>query len=191
MGIALQGNSAFSYFIVLFCYFHLSEFILITLSHGQAKFDSLLLNHGIPYATAFAACSGEHFISPFHFPFPVSVFGGVVAVFGLSVRAVALITAGRSFTHLISTKRESGHELIKSGIYSQMRHPGYCGWFFWVVGSQMLAGNPLCTLSFAIVTWRFFKERIEYEEGLLVQIFGNHYVEYYARTKYSGVPFIS
>ena len=49
-----------------------------------------------------------------------------------------------------------------------MRHPGYAGWYLWAVGSQILLLNPLCVVAFYIVAYRFFKERIYFEEGTLI-----------------------
>nr|DAD27531.1 TPA_asm: hypothetical protein HUJ06_028999 [Nelumbo nucifera] len=70
-----------------------------------------------------------------------------------------------------------------------IRHPGYCGFFIWATGSQIMLCNPLCIVAFALVTWRFFSTRIPYEEYFLRQFFGSEYEEYAKRVP-SGVPFI-
>lgn len=70
-----------------------------------------------------------------------------------------------------------------------MRHPGYLGWFIWSVATQLLLVNPLCTLAFTYVSWRFFAERILYEEYLLLHFFGERYAQYKRHTP-SGLPFI-
>ncbi|CAI5947895.1 unnamed protein product [Closterium sp. NIES-64] len=41
-----------------------------------------------------------------------------------------------------------------------VRHPGYTGWFMWSIAMQLQLVNPLCTLAFALVSWRFFAARI-------------------------------
>ena len=53
----------------------------------------------------------------------------------------------------------------------------------------MVLGNTWCLVGFAIVLWRFFRFRIEKEEGFLVGFFGKEYVAYRARTAV-GIPFI-
>lgn len=68
-----------------------------------------------------------------------------------------------------------------------VRHPGYAGWLVWAVGTQLLLANPLCTLGFAAVAWRFFKERIEAEEFYLARFFGTDWMAYRAST-HSGIP---
>src|SRR4051812_31669288 len=48
------------------------------------------------------------------------------------------------------------------------RHPSYVGWFYWSVGTQLLLCNPLCTVLYGLAAWAFFKDRIPYEEALLL-----------------------
>lgn len=45
-----------------------------------------------------------------------------------------------------------------------------------------MLGNPICALGFAVVLVRFFGRRIEREEELLVDFFGQDYVEYRKKT---------
>ena len=189
LGASSVSRSDYCLFLSMFSVFHYMEFALASLSHPP-RFDALLLNHGIPYASAFTAASLEHIFAPLVVAHSIRMAGLVAVVVGLTIRCTAVVTAGRAFTHLISTKRTDGHKLVTNGIYRYMRHPGYCGWFLWVSGSQLLAGNLICALTFSIVTWKFFNERIEYEESLLVSMFGSEYESYRSRTPWSGVLFI-
>jgi protein-S-isoprenylcysteine O-methyltransferase len=189
-GFSLMLPSFFGLYISLFCYFHLSEFVYISFSHGNCRFDSLLLNHGALYASAFSAALIEYELSPLRLPHFVKQVGLVVAVIGLVIRAVALLTAGEAFTHIISSIKKPNHMLVETGIFGLMRHPGYSGWLLWVTGSQILVGNPISASVFFIVTWLFFKDRIEYEEELLVNMFGEAYVKYRRKVPLSGVLFI-
>ena len=50
------------------------------------------------------------------------------------------------------------------------------------MGTQVILANPICLPLFAFVSFRFFKDRIEYEEEKLVEFFGNEYQSYRART---------
>ena len=110
-------------------------------------------------------------------------------VFGQSVRSLAEFTAGSNFTHLVAVQQRKEHRLITHGIYSISRHPSYCGYFYWAIGTQILLGNPLCSIAYGFVTWKFFSDRIEYEEYYLMQFFGNDYARYKAKTSV-GIPFI-
>ena len=85
--------------------------------------------------------------------------GILCIIIGECVRKVAIFTAGRHFTHDIKISKRSGHTLIQRGIYRYVRHPGYAGFFIWSIGTQLLLLNPICTIMFGNITWRFFKER--------------------------------
>ncbi len=54
---------------------------------------------------------------------------------------------------------------------------------------QLVLCNPICTAVYAVVSWRFFKERVEEEEILLINFFGEDYVQYQRRVP-TGLPFI-
>lgn len=108
---------------------------------------------------------------------------------GQAIRLAALFTAKRAFTHEVAETRRAEHRLVSSGIYAYMRHPGYMGWFWWSIGTQILLGNPICTLGFAYAGYLFFSDRIRFEEEKLVEFFGDEYVRYRARTP-TLIPFI-
>lgn len=119
----------------------------------------------------------------------LSYLGLAFVLMGEVIRKMAVLTAGRAFTHLIRTHREEQHKLVTHGIYSFVRHPGYSGFLIWSVGTQILLLNPISTVAFALVVWRFFAGRIPYEENYLRRFFGTEYVEY-ARRVPSGIPFV-
>lgn len=54
---------------------------------------------------------------------------------------------------------------------------------------QVLLCNPICMVGYALVSWRFFRERIEEEEITLIHFFGEEYLEYKRKVP-SGLPFI-
>ena len=115
--------------------------------------------------------------------------GLVMVVIGEIIRKLAIITAGRAFTHLIKIYHEEHHDLVTHGVYGYFRHPGYCGFLIWSIGTQVMLCNPVSTFAFAIVVWSFFAKRIPYEEYFLRQFFGSDYNEYAHRVP-SGVPFV-
>ncbi|KAF7151431.1 hypothetical protein RHSIM_Rhsim02G0074800 [Rhododendron simsii] len=108
---------------------------------------------------------------------------------GEVIRKMAIIIAAQDFTHLIKIYHEDHHKLVTSGVYSFVRHTGYCGFFIWSIGTQIMLGNPISTVAFAIVVWNLFARQIPYEEYFLRQFFGSEYDEY-ARWLPSGVPFV-
>ena len=75
--------------------------------------------------------------------------GLVLVLAGEAMRKAAIVTAGHNFTHIVQVTRRARHALVTRGIYKHVRHPGYLGWLFWAVGTQLLLSNPLCTVVFA------------------------------------------
>jgi protein-S-isoprenylcysteine O-methyltransferase len=97
---------------------------------------------------------------------------------GQFFRICAMFTAGSNFTHLIAKRKNTSHNLVKSGIYSISRHPSYFGFFIWSIGCQILCFNPICIVGFTFVLWNFFNSRIKEEEPILISFFGEEYINY-------------
>ncbi|KAF5450118.1 hypothetical protein F2P56_030494 [Juglans regia] len=176
-------------------FFHSSEYILAVAMHGRSNITlkSLLISKAYLLAMLFSLL--EYLIEIVLFPglkehWWLSNLGLAIVIIGEVIRKAAIITAGQAFTHLIKVYHEEHHKLITHGIYRFIRHPGYCGFFIWFVGTQIMLCNPISTIAFAIVVWRFFAQRIPYEEYFLRQFFGSQYVEY-AQGVSSGVPFVN
>ncbi|KAM0964254.1 hypothetical protein ACFX2C_020329 [Malus domestica] len=175
-------------------FFHGSEYILAVGIHGRSNvtLKSLLISKHYLLAMVFSLL--EYCVEIILFPglkehWWISNLGLAMVIIGEIIRKMAIITAGQSFTHLIRTHPSEHHRLITNGIYRVVRHPGYCGFFIWSVGTQIMLCNPISTIAFALVVWRFFAQRIPYEEYFLRQFFGSQYEEYGRRIP-SGVPFV-
>lgn len=100
-----------------------------------------------------------------------------------------MIHAASNFSHQVASSKRADHILVTQGIYAYARHPSYTGFFTWALGTQVLLCNPLGTLVFAAVLWRFFNARIRSEERYLVHFFGDEYVQYRKKV-WSGLVFI-
>ncbi|KAH9557925.1 hypothetical protein CY35_07G110500 [Sphagnum magellanicum] len=174
-------------------FFHTSEYVLALLFHGRGVSLGSFLISG-PYLVALGCSFVEHGVESRYAPWmktlsPVSYMGLAMVVVGEFMRKCAVVTANHSFTHDIKTFHRPEHRLVTHGIYRFFRHPGYLGFLIWSVGSQVLLCNPVCTVGYTIVMWRFFRDRIPYEEFFLVQFFGEEYQQYAERVP-SGIPFI-
>jgi len=87
----------------------------------------------------------------------------LVAIVGMSLRIIAFFTCRNNFTHLVRLRKNPEHRLVTNGIYSVLRHPGYTGFYYFSVFSQLFLGNFFVSIAFAVVLSRFFDDRIEYE----------------------------
>lgn len=112
-----------------------------------------------------------------------------IASIGCFLRLSAFITARSNFHHLIRYRKEKTHKLITTGVYGLERHPGYLGYFFFSIFSQLTIKNFLSAILFTFVLWRFFLNRIVEEEHTLLRIFGEDYLEYKENVS-THIPFI-
>jgi protein-S-isoprenylcysteine O-methyltransferase len=97
---------------------------------------------------------------------------------GVFTRIGAFNSARSNFHHLIRYKRDPDHVLVKSGVYAYERHPGYLGYFVFSVSSQLMIKNPISSVIFTLVLWRFFLNRILDEEITLLKFFNGEYLDY-------------
>ena len=166
-------------FQILIVSFHLGEFIFVYFFHRkQVSIDSFLYNTSAAYTTCTVLALIEKQYFSLKIPCFLKALGGFVAVAGLLSRWIALYQAGSNFTHKISFIKASEHKLIKCGIYSICRHPGYSSWFWWSFGLQLLLGNIICSVTYPVISWIFFSRRIRLEENYLSIFFGSEYEEY-------------
>jgi len=88
------------------------------------------------------------------------IFGLILVLIGEIIRKLAMITAGKNFTHAILSveqlRRRGQCNVVTTGIYSFSRHPGYFGWFLWSIGTQLLLSNPVSMITYSVVAWFFF-----------------------------------
>ncbi|KAI3788043.1 hypothetical protein L2E82_00662 [Cichorium intybus] len=175
-------------------FFHASEYLLAIACHGKSKvtIESLLISKD--YIIAMMLSILEYLLELYFFPglkkyWSISNTGLMLVVLGETIRKLAILTAGRAFTHFIQRYHEDHHKLITYGIYGIIRHPGYSGFLIWSVGTQIMLCNPFSSVAFGIVVWDFFHKRIPYEEFFLKQFFGKEH-DAYAQRVWSGIPFV-
>eukprot|EP00767_Chilomastix_cuspidata_P005435 gnl/Chilomastix_cuspidata/5662.p1 GENE.gnl/Chilomastix_cuspidata/5662~~gnl/Chilomastix_cuspidata/5662.p1 ORF type:complete len:201 (+),score=86.22 gnl/Chilomastix_cuspidata/5662:174-776(+) len=107
--------------------------------------------------------------------------GLLVAILGDALRKCAILWNSKGFKHLIQRERAPGQTLVTDGPYALSRHPAYTGWFYMVIGTQVMLGNPVAAAAYAVVARRFFADRVREEERFLVVMFGAEYEAFRAR----------
>eukprot|EP00968_Pinguiococcus_pyrenoidosus_P019872 scaffold2224_cov261-Pinguiococcus_pyrenoidosus.AAC.45 len=157
---------------------------------------SLLENLGVsdPNVTCVMLCRIEYAVLPSAWSLkgnvPTALLGLVASVVALRIRVDAMWTCGKNFDHqvMVDARRED-HELVTDGIYRWLRHPSYFGWFYWSIAGQLLLGNPICFVAFALVSMDFFQSRVPLEEEALLKFYNDRYVDYASQTPI-GIPFV-
>lgn len=170
------------FFIASLSLFHFLEFYVTAQYNTRCATVSafLLSSNGWAYNIAHGSAMVECVVSYYFFPEPTflgqlvtvtePVFGCDVSVLllvgfvllgvGQIVRTIAMATAASNFNHHVQSEHQEGHVLVKSGLYAYLRHPSYFGFFWWGLGTQLILGNGICFVGYALVLWRFFSSRI-------------------------------
>ena len=117
--------------------------------------------------------------SYFHLPLPLRLAG----IFLSAVSILYLYWAGRTLSESYSytVDLQKGQSLITSGPYSTVRHPIYTGTLLFLFAQVLVSDNWLF-LAILIALLPFLNVRIQKEEQMLIENFGEEYIEYMKRT---------
>jgi protein-S-isoprenylcysteine O-methyltransferase Ste14 len=109
------------------------------------------------------------------------VIGLILAIIGLIIRVTSILTLKQQFTYTV-TKIED-HELIESGLYRIIRHPGYLGQLIIFLGISTSLSNWLSILLMMVPVLLGYLNRIIVEEKFMIEQMGQKYIDYQKRTK--------
>lgn len=178
-------------YLQLLCGFHMLEFITTSLFNPTEVDSDLFLLEDYQMLAANVLALVEYAVKVYWFGYTprytIAVVGLLVALVGQGFRTMAMYTAGTLFNHYIQRQRRDRHTLVTHGIYQWLRHPLYFGFWWWFVGLQVMLQNVVVAVSGGYVLWKFFRGRIEFEEELLVEFFGDDYIDYASKTTI-GIP---
>lgn len=126
----------------------------------------------------------ERFLEPFNI---IQYVGIIVILTGVLIRVNTIIKLGKAFSVNIGVHEDQ--KLLKTGLFSLIRHPAYFGIFLAFLGISISFYNPITTSFGIIFPFVGLMYRIHVEEKLLVKYFGNEYKQYQKETK-KLIPFI-
>ena len=109
------------------------------------------------------------------------VIGSILAIIGLIIRVTSILILKQQFTYTV-TKIED-HELIESGLYRIIRHPGYLGQLIIFLGISTSLSNWLSILLMIVPILLGYLNRIIVEEKFMIEQIGQKYIDYQKRTK--------
>jgi protein-S-isoprenylcysteine O-methyltransferase Ste14 len=105
--------------------------------------------------------------------------GIVVMAGGLALIAWAYVVF-RSFRLLAQV--DPGHELCQDGPFAWLRHPIYCGFNLFYLGSFLLVPHVGCLIQ-VVASVLALDVRARFEERVLLRAFGDRYASFMARTR--------
>jgi protein-S-isoprenylcysteine O-methyltransferase Ste14 len=112
--------------------------------------------------------------------FPVGWAGIAVMLGGLGLRWAANTTLGRFYTSTLRLVEDQ--QVIKHGLYSFVRHPGYSGVLLLWAGAGLASQNWLVAGIIVTLMSVAYILRIRSEELMLLAAFGEEYRGYMAST---------
>jgi protein-S-isoprenylcysteine O-methyltransferase Ste14 len=107
--------------------------------------------------------------------------GAALAVLGVFLFWKSHRDLGRQFSPTLEVKE--AHHLVSEGIYSRIRHPMYTAVFLIATAQLLLIGNAVVGPAFLLAFSILYAARIEHEEDMMLEHFGQAYADYKARTK--------
>ena len=183
------------YFITL-CIYHYTEFFSVLLYHfKKLSCEYFLIDQSLSWIIATIISFIETILETYYFNKykKIKIFfiiGLIMTIIGQIFRIGGIYTGKKNFTHKISYEKKKEHKLVKNGFFALSRHPSYFGFYLWSIGIEIMCCNPICFIGFTFILFYFFKNRILLEEKLLIQFFGEEYLEYKKKVGIL-IPFIS
>jgi protein-S-isoprenylcysteine O-methyltransferase len=143
-----------------------------------------------PFLSALSFYERESIIIPF-FPFwnepIVKILAIVILILGAIITFLSRLHLGKFGTSIILVYDD--HKLINKGIYKHIRHPIYLGALIQYTSMGIIIGSIFIT-SLTFILWILIvNTRINLEEALLFEKFGENYREYQNQTK-KLIPFL-
>jgi protein-S-isoprenylcysteine O-methyltransferase Ste14 len=115
-----------------------------------------------------------------------NIIGAILFSIGLLIRLIAAYTLGMNYSSFLVIRKN--HKLIKRGLYKYVRHPVYTGVFIGAFAIPVYTSSIPGFLMF-LLSIPLFMYRMEIEERMLIEEFGDEYRDYMENT-WRLVPFI-
>jgi len=109
------------------------------------------------------------------------IIGSILVLAGLIIRVTSILKLKQQFTYTVT--RIEDHELIETGLYKIIRHPGYLGQLIIFLGISTCLSNWLSIILMIIPVLLGYLNRINVEEKFMVEQMGQRYLDYQKRTK--------
>lgn len=181
---------------VIYMIWFLSEILLHRILRGGAPDDQKKKDKGslaYIWIIILVSINTAVYIS-YKTKFPILQRGSLMNYIGLSVilagmalRFYAIASLGRLFTVVVTIRKD--HHIKKDGIYSILRHPSYAGSLLSFLGFGLSLNNWTGLAIAFVPVLAAFIYRMNIEEKVLTEQFGNEYAEYIQQTR-RILPFI-
>jgi protein-S-isoprenylcysteine O-methyltransferase Ste14 len=181
----------------LFKIVYLIEFVLITIARSvqTARYRTLgmVLDRKTLADMVFLALSGIGMLVPLVYVFSsaldfadyslpgwVGWIGSIVFAFAIWLLWRSHADLGRNWTPTLGIRE--GHVLITDGVFGHIRHPMYAAHIVWGIAAALMLHNWIAGYAFLIASLAQYFSRVDAEEQMMLQQFGEEYQRYMERT---------
>lgn len=119
------------------------------------------------------------------FSMPVKIIALVIILAGFTLGSYALIE-NRFFSGIVRIQSDRGHQVISSGPYRWMRHPGYTGGMMTYLGTPLLLDSGWAFIPAGFLVIVLAIRTVLEDRTLHVELAG--YSEYATRVRYRLLP---
>ncbi|UOU99320.1 isoprenylcysteine carboxylmethyltransferase family protein [Chryseobacterium daecheongense] len=127
------------------------------------------------------------------FEFPITdkiwifYIGEAFVLLGIVFRLIIIRSLGKYFT--VDVAIRENHRIKKEGFYKYLRHPSYAFSLLTFLGLGLFLNNWLSLVLALIPPFLAFNYRMKVEERVLIEEFGDEYIQYQRNTK-RVIPFL-
>ena len=107
--------------------------------------------------------------------------GAIMAIAALGMFYLTHNALGTNWS--VSLDVRKNHQLITNGVYRHIRHPMYTAFWLWALAQALLLPNWVAGLSGIVGFGLLYLLRVNREEQLMIDTFGEDYRSYMLRTK--------
>jgi len=147
-------------------------------SGDKASIWILIISIGLGYSLSFSI--GSTRLGRIYHWDTFFAIGAILTIFGLIIRIKSIVALKQHFTYTVT--QIENHELIESGLYKNIRHPGYLGQLMIFTGAATALSNWISIVLMAVVVLFGYLNRIKVEERFMIEQMGQKYRDYQKRT---------
>lgn len=152
-----------------------------------ATFDAVLMKLFSLLALIFAIVLGVEHRQGIDFTRSVNMMmlGTVILAAGYFIGTIAMFQ-NPFFSGTVRIQRERNHNVVSSGVYSIVRHPGYAGSIIYYLAAAMIVGGWFTWVVVFLIIVLFFVRTVLEDRYLIRELDG--YRDYSKRVKYRLLP---
>lgn len=115
----------------------------------------------------------------------IGIIGVLLIVLSIAILELSYLSLGRQYSPTLQIREN--HKLITTGIYAYVRHPMYLAGLIMFFSYLCLSPNVVGIAAYVCAMALIYKFRIPYEEKMLVNVFGQEYIDYMNKTPRFGI----